>query len=184
MLRSAAATKGAALPLRVLHAGCGVAPLSEIFQEWECVETRLDIDPATKPDIVANMIDIEWLGIGPFDYVLCNHALEHLYPHDVEMALRGFLKVLAPGGKAVIYVPDLEDARPTDEVLFVSPAGPIAGLDLYYGHRASLGRCPYMAHHCGFVAKTLHDALSRVGFVNVGTERLLTYNLLGFGEKP
>lgn len=167
---------------RILHVGCGTTRLPDDFcegQEFE--ETRLDVDPLTQPDIVASMTRLG--EIGPFETVFCNHALEHLYPHEVDIALREFERVLAPGGKAIVCVPDLEDVRPTERVLYISPAGPIAGLDLYYGHRASIAEVSFMAHHCGFVAGTLRNALEQAGFVGVTTHRLSTFNLMGIGGK-
>lgn len=146
------------------------------------VPVRLDIDPRCEPDIVAGMTDLG--NIGTFDVVYCCHALEHLFPHDVDTALREFLRVLAPGGIAILFVPDLEGVQPTDEVLFVSPAGPVAGLDLFYGCRARLPEQPYMAHRTGFVAQTLEAALTGAGFAKVTTQRLPCFNLMGAGVKP
>jgi ubiquinone/menaquinone biosynthesis C-methylase UbiE len=144
-------------------------------------EVRLDIDPDTKPDIVASMTDMG--EIGPFDAVYSSHALEHLYPHDVPVALAEFLRVLRGGGMALVIVPDLEDVRPTEEVLYETPAGPVAALDLYYGYRPWLRTCPYMAHHTGFISATLEKALAAVGFQNVRTQRLSGWNLMGVGLK-
>ena len=142
---------------------------------------RLDINPEHKPDFVASMTDMG--EIGTFDFLYCGHALEHLYPHQVGRALAEFLRVLSPEGKAVITVPDLEDVRPTDDVLYVSPAGPIAGLDLFYGLRAALEQDPHMAHHCGFTSATLERAMRDAGFRNVSTHRLSNHNLMGVGIK-
>lgn len=164
---------------KILHVGSGSHPLPDCLTGNE---TRLDIDPATGPDIVADMTDMG--DIGTYDVVFCHHALEHLYPHDVGKALCEFHRVLRPGGAAVVFVPDLEDARPTDEVLFVSPSGPIAGLDLFYGFRERLRDEPYMAHHTGFVAGTLKNAFQGAGFTKVATQRLEWFNLMGFGVRP
>lgn len=175
-------TVGAALetgPRRVLHAGCGNAPLPE----WLAgsIETRLDINPACEPDIVASLSGIG--DIGPFDIVYCSHSLEHLYPHDVPRALAGFLLALSPGGYAVVLVPDLEDVRPTGDVLYVCDGGPICGLDLFYGHGAELEANPAMAHHSGFVSVTLKAAMETAGFQRVTTHRLSDYNLMAVGHR-
>lgn len=167
-------------PRRILHVGCGGDPLPAWLPG---AETRLDVDPAAKPDIVASMTALGDIGI--FDVVYCCHALEHLYPHEVGTALREFLRVLSPGGSVILFVPDLEDVRPTDDILYVSPAGPIAGLDLFYGFRPLLAEMPHMAHHTGFVSATLRDALQAAGFTRVATQRLPDcFNLMGVGVKP
>lgn len=135
------------------------------------------------PDIVANFTDMG--DVGEFEVVYCAHALEHLYPQDVPKALQEFLRVLEPGGRVIVFVPDLEDVRPTDEVLYVSPSGPIAGLDLYYGFRPAVAAgLIHMAHHTGFTSTTLRSALESAGFVNVVTQRLGCHNLLAGGQKP
>lgn len=164
--------------VRLLHAGCGGDPLPP----WlgECIETRLDIDASHAPDIVASMTQMG--EIGEYDMVWCSHALEHLTAADAEKALTEFRRVLRPGGCAVVVVPDLEDVKPTEDVLYDSPAGPITGRDMYYGHSASLGN-PFMQHKNGFIASTLHDAMSRAGFATVEARRIRDYNLAGIATK-
>ncbi len=163
----------------VLHVGCGGDPLPVWLAGAR--ETRLDIDGQHHPDILA---DMRWIpeDAGLFDVVLCQHALEHLYPHDVVPTLAGFARHLKPGGSAVVMVPDLGDVRPTDEVLYESPAGPVAGLDLIYGMRSLIAENPHMAHHSGFTSDTLRAAMEDAGFARVETSRLgYCFNLLGAG---
>jgi SAM-dependent methyltransferase len=155
--------------LRVLHAGCGGDPLPN-YGFGDCEEVRLDIDANMNPDIVASITDMG--DIGTFGAVYCSHALEHLYPHDVPKALAEFKRVLNPGGYVLLFVPDLEDARPTTDVLYESPAGPITGLDLFYGHAGLVAAMPYMAHHCGFTADTLLRVFVEAGFDQVVTQRI------------
>ena len=164
----------------MLHVGAGYAKLPDWLNHYR--EVRLDIDPATSPDIVGDMKELG--DIGPYDALLANHCLEHLYPHEVGKALQEFRRVLIPGGFAAVFVPDLEDARPTDEILFVSPAGPIRGLDLFYGFRPALAvGMEHMAHHTGFTQHSLKTALEQAGFTGGTTARLTSYNLMGIGIK-
>jgi len=144
-------------------------------------EVRLDIVADYAPDIVASMLDMGV--IGEFDGVFASHCVEHIYPHEVPVALGEFLRVLSSGGIAIIIVPDLEDARPTEDVLYVSPAGPITGLDLFYGYRPLLASCPYMAHHTGFTAVTLQTAMEAAGFAGVKTARMESWSLMAIGHK-
>jgi SAM-dependent methyltransferase len=85
------------------------------------------------PDIVASMDDMGDIGL--YDAIYCSHALEHLFPWQTPLALSEFLRVLKPGGIAMIFVPDLEDVKPTNDILYESAGGPIAGLDMIYGCR-------------------------------------------------
>lgn len=141
---------------------------------------RLDIEPLAEPDIVASMTDMG--DIGPFSAVYSSHCLEHLAPHDVAVALGEMKRVLGPGGAVIIIVPDLEDVRPTEDVLYESDAGPVTGLDMIYGLRSALPHLPHMAHRTGFVAATLRSALEAAGFTDVRTERAADYNLIGTGR--
>lgn len=144
-------------------------------------ETRLDINPDVNPDIVASMTDLG--DIGQFDAVLCVHALEHLHPYEVSKALGEFRRVLNPNGVAIVFVPDLEDVKPTEEVLFTSPAGPITGLDLMYGFRQATQENTYMKHLTGFNRDSLEKALIDSGFRDVRAIRLDNYDLMGAGVK-
>lgn len=160
----------------VLHVGCGGDPLPE----WMlgAIETRLDIDKRHNPHIVADMTHMG--EIGRFDAVICQHSLEHLSPYEVDKALSEFSRVLKPKGVAYIIVPDLEDVKATDEVLYVSPSGPITGLDMIYGCQRLVESMPYMQHKTGFTAKMLEKAM-RKHFSHVVTSRMNHYNLLGIG---
>jgi ubiquinone/menaquinone biosynthesis C-methylase UbiE len=142
-------------------------------------EVRLDIDPSCDPDIVAPMTAMG--EIGPFDMVYCSHALEHLYPHDVAVALAEFRRVLTPGGVLVTFVPDLEGISATEDVVYESPCGPITGLDMIYGKISYLADAPYMAHHTGFVSETLGKTLEAAGFQRVTVLRASGFNLMGSG---
>lgn len=162
----------------VLHVGCGHTSLPDWFSEYD--EVRLDIDPGCKPDIVANATDLG--EIGPFDAVYCSHTLEHLYPHELPIALAEFRRVLREGGALVAFVPDLDGIRATDEVVYQSPCGPITGLDMIYGKISYLQESPQMAHHNGFVAATLSKALELAGFDGVSVLKVPEYNLMGSGR--
>ncbi len=144
-------------------------------------EVRLDIDPDCTPHIVASMTQMG--EIGPYDAIYCSHALEHLYPHQVDQALGEFRRVLKPGGSAMIFVPDLEDVRPTEEVLYDSPSGPICGRDMYYGLARYVEASPHMAHHSGFVRETLKKTLRGAGFEVAEVRRLSGYNLFALAVK-
>lgn len=165
---------------RLIHIGCGSQPLPDWLSQFD--EVRVDIDPETKPDFVRDMLDLS--GLGEFDVLYCCHALEHLYPYQVPRALAEFKKALKPAGAVIIMVPDLEDVKPTLDLILTCDIGPMCGLDLFYGHHAVLESQPYMAHHCGFTAPVLKDALIEAGFVKVETQRLSNYNLCGTGERP
>lgn len=165
--------------MKILHAGCGGDELPDWLGDYE--EVRLDIDERHKPDIVASMADLG--DIGPFDAIYCSHALEHLYPHEGRKALSEFYRVLAKNGRAVIVVPDLEDVKPTEEVVYMSASGPITGLDMIYGARWLLQDMPHMAHHNGFTQEILEREMRAAGFDGVKAIRGKDYNLVAVGVR-
>lgn len=163
--------------MRLLHAGCGVEPLPPHFAK--CEEVRLDANPGVGADVVASITDIG--DVGQFDCIYCSHVLEHLHAHEVPQALGEFRRVLKDGGVVVLFVPDLEDVEPTEEPLFDSPAGPITGRDMIYGHGEMIRDNPYMAHKTGFTRETLDKAFRAAGFGDVDVRRV-TFNLLAIAR--
>jgi ubiquinone/menaquinone biosynthesis C-methylase UbiE len=177
----------------VLHVGCGPynpKKLPARFRSDEWQEIRLDIDPQVRPDIVASITDMGGIRSGSFDALFSSHNIEHLYPHEVDTALSEFARVLKPDGFALITCPDLQTVAEyiaedkLDETLYTSPAGPIAPVDILYGHRPSLAKGNlFMAHKMGFTAKTLGQALVRNGFAQVKVRRDREhYNLWAVGR--
>lgn len=171
----------------VLHVGCGyynIETLHKTFQGPEWRELRLDINPAVNPDIVASMTDMPQVLSESVDAIWSSHNLEHLYPHEVPLALKEFYRVLKPGGTTLIALPDLQrvaEAVASDrleDVLYNSPAGPISPIDIIYGYRPSLSAGNlYMAHKTGFTAKTIGQHLLSAGFTTVSVKGDEYYNL-------
>lgn len=157
-----------------LHVGCGMKRKERTttgFNKTEWQEFRLDIDPSVQPDIIGSMTDMAAVADGSMDALFSSHNIEHLYPHEVPVALREFKRVLAPDGFAVITCPDLQAVAELvaqdklTEPAYGSPAGPISPLDILYGHRPSLAAGNlFMAHRTGFTLKTLIEALKEAGF--------------------
>lgn len=169
--------------MRVLHAGCGgeKLPLGYFPGAGEIDEVRLDIDARHKPHVVA---PLHAMGdIGEFDAVFTNHCLEHLPPQLVPQALAEFMRVLKPGGYALIVVPDLEGLTVSDEVLYTINGLEVTSFDLFYGHRKLAAENIFMAHRCGFTAKILGDLMRDADFADVTMKRAGDYNLIGAGVK-
>lgn len=177
----------------VLHVGCGQPnpdKLHATFRSAEWREIRLDIDPDATPDIVCDILDMAVVATASVDAVWSSHNVEHLFAHQVPIALGEFHRVLKPRGFALITLPDLQavgryiaEGR-LEDVLYESPAGPIRPVDIVYGHRASISRGNrFMAHKTGFTAKTLGEKMVRAGFDPVRVKRS-GLNLWAIGYKP
>jgi SAM-dependent methyltransferase len=160
-----------------LHVGCG--PLHKDrttrgFNSPEWNELRLDINEAVNPDIVGTMLDMSAVADESVDALFSAHNIEHLYAHEVPLALAEFRRVLKPDGFMVITCPDLQSVcqliaeDKLTEPAYNSPVGPIAPIDILYGLRASLQEGNhYMAHRCGFTEKVLVATLQDARFGSV-----------------
>jgi hypothetical protein len=165
----------------VLHVGCGSPnplKLHKAFRGDDWQEIRLDIDESAQPDIIADMRDLSQIEDHSIDALWSSHNVEHLYPHDVVPTLTGFRRILKDEGMALITLPDLQEIAKLisedklDDPAYVSPAGPIAPLDMLYGFRPSMAKGNlFMAHRTGFTAKTLAQSIIKAGFSMVSVQR-------------
>jgi len=184
------------LPMkRLLNVGGGSKSIAIPSQYAGFEQVLLDIDPAGSPDIVLDGRRLAELPAGQFDAVYCSHNLEHYFRHDVPRVLSGFFHVLKPGGFAQIRVPDLMELMrrvvqgdlDLEETLYVSPAGPVAALDVLYGFGARIeaSGVDFFAHKTGFTPQTLTRAVEKAGFFpNYAQVSDLEINLLAFKGSP
>lgn len=165
--------------MRFLHVGCGPKRKSATtpgFNTEEWLEVRFDIDPSVKPEIIGSMTDLSSIEDNSLDAIFSSHNIEHLYPHEVSIALSEFFRVLRPKGFLVVTCPDLRSVceligkNLLTEPAYHSPAGPIAPLDILYGHRPQIARGNlFMAHRTGFTQNYLVDCLNRARFSTVAS---------------
>jgi len=152
--------------------GCGLktkCDTTEEFSHWQ--ELRYDIDPKVNPDILGTITDMSMTEDEYTDGIFSSHNIEHLYAHEVPIALSEFYRVLKKDGYVVLTCPDLQAvcslvaADGLTDVAYVSPAGPISPIDILFGFRPALkiGNF-YMAHRTGFTQKTLIKAFESNGF--------------------
>jgi SAM-dependent methyltransferase len=170
-----------------LHVGCG--PQTKIglkgYQSEEWKEIRFDIDENVNPDIVGTLTDMSKVETQSVDAIYSSHNIEHLFPHEVPVALSEFHRVLKPSGFVVITCPDLIsvcEAVVKDrllEPLYESPAGPICPIDILYGHRGFMEQGNlFMAHKCGFTYSALDSCFYEAGFIKTfGGARSAAFDL-------
>jgi SAM-dependent methyltransferase len=146
------------------------------FASWR--ELRVDVDTSVEPDIVADLTDLSAIPNGTADAVWASHCVEHLYDHQVKVALREFRRILRDDGFVCIIVPDLQSiaefvaADRLHDPIYQSPAGPVTPHDVLFGYGAALARGHIsMAHHCGFTPKALLRAFQDVPFGEVMLRR-------------
>ncbi len=80
-----------------LHLGCG----SKILRGW------VNVDNRGEPDLNADITDLPYLE-NSVEEIMAIHVFEHLYPWKVEEILKGWRKILKPGGKLILEMPDLK----------------------------------------------------------------------------
>ena len=170
-----------------LHVGCGDQNKSHLlgFNNDNWKEIRLDIDKNVNPDIVGTLTDMKLVETGSVDAVYSSHNIEHIFPHEVPIALREFYRVLKDDGIVVITCPDIQsvgEAVAQDklfETLYESPIGPVTAFDILYGHReTTAGGNVFMIHKGGFTYSTLNKALYDAGFeTRCGARRTHAFDL-------
>jgi predicted SAM-dependent methyltransferase len=181
----------------VLHVGCGARGsqrLNPVFHDvlaWK--EVRLDIDADVQPDIVCSSTDMRrHIDDGSMDAVWSSHNVEHLFDHEVPLALSEFRRVLRDDGFALIRCPDFEEVARAivedglESVAYVAAAGPITPLDMVYGHRASIADGNvFMAHRTAFTDRRLGHLLIDAGFDSVRTLKAPHFDLwaLAFAQE-
>ena len=173
---------------RLLHVGSGRKrknQTTEAFDTPEWFEIRLDIDPDVRPDIVASITDLAPVPDASVNAVFSSHNIEHLYPHEAGLALREFQRVLTPDGFLIITCPDLQEVAEAvargnlTEPLYESSQGPIAPIDILYGHGAAMAAGNlHMAHRGGFTLRSMAEAIETAGFgARLGARRTTFFEL-------
>ncbi len=172
---------------KFLHVGCGPQNKSGLkgFKSNDWQEIRFDIDSNVNPDILGTLTDMNLVHSSSVDAVFSSHNIEHIFPHEVPIALAEFYRVLKSDGIVVITCPDLQtvcEAVVQDkllEPLYDSAAGPISPIDILYGHRCYMQQGNhYMAHKCGFTYSALVAAFLQAGFKDVvGGRRIAGFDL-------
>lgn len=159
----------------LLHVACGHANLTNVplpgFHETGWRELRIDADQNVKPDIVGSMVSMAAVPDDFAEAIFSSHGIEHLYWHDVPLALAEFHRVLKDDGFAVTTCPDVQAAAQMIaqdrmfETAYQSAVGPITPFDILYSYRPYVQANPqWMAHHCGFTISTLMAVFREAGF--------------------
>ncbi len=90
---------------RVLNVGASGPLAGRIARMCESRVVNVDLDPARRPDVVADVCDLRCFEDECFDAVFLMEVLEHVSTPD--LAISEIYRVLAPGGRLVLSTPFL-----------------------------------------------------------------------------
>jgi SAM-dependent methyltransferase len=158
-----------------LDIGSGGPAAAYLGEGW------LGVDPyVASADIQAPMWELPFED-NSVDAIFTSHALEHVGKNDVPRALREWRRVLKPGCRAIIQVPDLEWCVRH----WLAHQGPYGAwsLDIIFGNQNHEGEY----HKTGFTELTLFSLLRQAGFLPLSIERISTHSqmtLKATAEKP
>jgi len=157
----------------LLHVGCGPEDKSDLkgFDNDDWKEIRLDIDEDVNPDIVGTLTEMKLVETASVDAVYSAYNIDHIYAHEVPIALGEFYRVLKDDGLVIIKCPDLQsvaEAVVQDKLLdtlYVSPIGAISAIDIMYGNRQEISDGnTYMEKKVGFTYTALDRSFFEAGF--------------------
>jgi len=142
----------------------------EQHSDWKIV----NVEPRPEVDYVANASDLSIFESNSVDRIYSSHTLEHFYyglNNELVNTLKEWNRVLKPGGKVMISVPDLEVLSR----LYIRN-------DLDFNQRFHIMRMMfggqtniYDVHKVGFDFMTLKVYLEKAGFQNIN--RVKEFNL-------
>jgi len=158
----------------LLHVGCGPEDKSDIkgFDNDDWKEIRLDIDEGVNPDIVGTLTDMKLVETATIDAVYSAYNIDHIYAHEVPIALGEFYRVLKDDGIVFVRCPDIQSVceavledKLLDTFYETEDGQKITPLDILLGNRQELlDGNEYMAKKCGFTYSVLNKAFSDAGF--------------------
>jgi len=109
-----------------------------------------------------------------FNAIYAGHILEHFHTFELEEVLKNWLRVLIPGGGAMIEVPNgpwvLQHMEgDLNKTLYMTPNGfPITALDMIYGFQHDIQKgLKGMEHKNLFDSTSLYNTLKKAGFVKI-----------------
>lgn len=124
------------------------------------------LDPVARPetDYVGTAQDLSFLADGACAEIYASHVLEHLgYDGELQAALKGFYRVLEPGGRLRVSVPDMD----TLCRLFVHPNVKVDGkfqiMRMLFGGRQDA----WDVHLSGLNFDFLGNFLTQAGFTRI-----------------
>jgi predicted SAM-dependent methyltransferase len=126
--------------------------------------TVLNAQAGPHVDIVGSCVDLSQLGNGTVEEVYASHVLEHLgYAAELPRALAEIARVLRPGGRLMVSVPDFEILCWLFLHPRATPEGKIEIMRCLFGGQTDA----YDFHKVGLWGTHLANLLFQAGFADV-----------------
>jgi len=132
----------------------------------------LNIQPGPHVDYVGDCLDLSRFPDASASDIYLSHVLEHVnYHQEADAAVAGFKRVLAPGGKLMIAVPDLEILSHLLLAPFFTPQDKHRVMRMMFGGQTDA----HDYHRAGYTYIFLLALLQRGGFERI--QRVQSFGL-------
>lgn len=132
----------------------------------------LNIQAGPYVDYIGDCLDLSQFADNSVSDIYLSHVLEHLdYRSEVQHALAGFKRILIPGGRLMIGVPDLDVLCHLLTAPYLSADARFHVMRMIYGGQTN----PYDYHKAGYNLIFLHHMLRLAGFDRI--QRVQSFGL-------
>lgn len=145
-----------------LHLGCGKRYISG----WINVDA-VRVNGHQSPDLITDRLDQLPYPDGSISEIMAIHLFEHIYPKDADRMLREWFRLLAPGGKLILEMPDVYKSAKNLVKEIDSGIAPSNKWSMWPIYGDNPNGTEYDCHKWGWTYKTLAPLLFSAGFENV-----------------
>jgi predicted SAM-dependent methyltransferase len=118
----------------------------------------LNIQAGPAVDYVGDLRDLSQFADASFEEVYASHVLEHVAQAQVVPTLRGVRRILQPGGRLMVSVPDLDVLCQSFVSPFASPDVKFHVMRMIFGGQVDAHDFHYMGFNQEFLAHFLREA--------------------------
>jgi SAM-dependent methyltransferase len=154
---------------------------------WEgCVREGpyfvFDADRAPGYQYLREAVALSGISSGFYDFVLCSHTLEHIA--NPLQALQEWMRILKPGGLAVLVLPHKDDLRHLPEILKLHDLqmDPPAGSIDQFKKRSEENFANRCLHHHVFDSRLVAAVMDYVGLQICSVEAVLPFHIIAIGQ--
>ena len=123
----------------------------------------LDVEKRDEVDLVGDIRKLESFADGSCGEIYCSHVLEHVGQREIMDVLNGLYRILAPGGRLYISVPDLDVLVMLFAHSTTSKARRFAIMRMMFGEQKD----EFDYHKIGLNLDLMTDYLRDVGFAGI-----------------